>query len=506
MKEILEKILVWLRVRSVAAGLEVSDEVVRLVVFDGKAWQLNAVRLTPGTLERGKILNHAAFVAALAALKAKIAARQKNMNVVLCPTSTPVYVQSLNLPSAKGEDFTQAIELNLAIASPLEADKSYYGWQYLGRNEATLQDQVVAAFIERQPVNEMVDAMLEAGFLAVAVEPEAVALARAFRDKGNGIDASKPYLFINVGSAGIGFLVIRSGQLHFQYSEPWRDIADQKGEINVETFKNALTAGVRQVSNFYRQHWSEPLGAIIVSSSVLAKDAETAIATAIPDTPVVALALEIGQSISPEWLAALGASLRTGKRGAAIEINLLGIESQDRYHEEQFSAFLRFWRVALPVALLLLLVGFWATDNFLRTTKLEIETRSDFNVGSTQAGEIQDLEKQSAAFNQMVGLVFAAEHMTDPKSTMLDVVARAAVANNINISHLTFASFGSPISLAGSTNKQDNIVNFKATLASDTAITAVNLPLTGVQTLGGVVSFAMTFIYTPANVSTNTAP
>ena len=49
-RKFFEKVLTLLRVRAVAAGLEVGDDAVRLVRFDGKIWRMYAVRLAPGIL------------------------------------------------------------------------------------------------------------------------------------------------------------------------------------------------------------------------------------------------------------------------------------------------------------------------------------------------------------------------------------------------------------------------------------------------------------------------
>src|SRR4051812_36069946 len=118
MKRFFEKILALLRVHSVAAGLEVSDEILRLVSYDGKTWRLNSMRLEPGVLENGRVKNREAFKAALLALKEKVMKRKKGtFNVVLCLSSLRAYIQTFSLPSAKGEDFEQAVELNLKMAS-----------------------------------------------------------------------------------------------------------------------------------------------------------------------------------------------------------------------------------------------------------------------------------------------------------------------------------------------------------------------------------------------------
>ena len=66
---------------------------------------------------------------------------------------------------------------------------------------------------------------------------------------------NKSYLLLDIDNSGIDFLIIRKGKLYFEYASRWNDLADQKGQIYVTKFKEALEADMRQVMNFYTQHW-----------------------------------------------------------------------------------------------------------------------------------------------------------------------------------------------------------------------------------------------------------
>ncbi len=495
-----QRLLALLRVRAVAAGLEVGDRVVRLVRFDGKVWRMQAIRLEPNVIENGEILNRQAFIAALSALKAQAGKgdRTKKINVILCPSSLPMYTQVFELPMVKGESFDEAVKLNLAMVSPLEAEKSHAGWQILGRDEATLQMKVLSAFADKKLADEMVDALFEAGFLTMAVESRALALTRMLREKGAGVEVHKPYLFVNVDNVGIDFLVMRGGSLYFEYATKWRDLTDAKGEISIPKFEASLETSLRQVFNFYGQHWAaDPLAAVILSAVALGDEAERAVAAVSP-LPVVRLTLIMGQPISPEWLVALGCSLRgTALRSKNAEINLLGEESQDRFHAEQLVNFMHFWRVVLPVAMGLLILLSLGADLFLQDTRASIESRSDFNLSGGQGASIADLENQAQAFNQKVSLISSAESMLVPKATMLQAIFGAADPRNVTITRVLFSSFSSPISLSGTANANDAVVAFKAALAADPGFSNVNLPLTAVQVNGNTLSFTMSFTFTP---------
>jgi hypothetical protein len=492
-----QKILALLRVHATGAGLEISDEVLRLARFDGKAWQMHAIRLTPGVMEHGKIKNREALIAALAALKAKLgrSGGAKKINVVVSLGSVEAYTQVFTLPVVQGDSLEQAVALNLQMASPLEAGESYSGWQIVGRNENTVQLEILSAFVDRKVVDELADALFEAGFLAMAVESKALALTRVLREKGAGIEAGKPYLFVNLGNAGLDFLIIRNGELYFEYMTAWSDLADDKGEIAIAKFETTFATNLKQVLNFYNQHWTEPLTAIILSAIALEDEAERVIAES-TSLPAVRLTLVMGQPISSEWLMALGSSLRGVRlKTKHYEINLLGDDSRDRFHEEQLLHFMRFWRVVVPVTLALLVITFGVADAFLASTKNQIESRS-VNLGSTQSSEIATLEDSAKRFNRLVGLVKTVESMQDPKNVALAAIADKA-KDLITINRVTFQAFSVPITLSGTAPSEDRVIAFRAALDKDRAFSGINLPLTGIQTNGASVSFSMSFLYTP---------
>ena len=465
---------------------------------------MHAVRLEPDILEKGRIKNREAFIAALTALRvaAQGEEKAKKMNVVLCISSAETYTQLFSLPLVQSGELEKTVELNLRMASPLEAGEAHSGWQLVNREKDKPQLQILSAFMERKAVDEIVDALFEAGFLVMAVESRALALARMFREKGAGIDAAKSYIFVNIDNTGLDFLIIRNGMLYFEYANSWRDLMDEKGEITIAKFESMLAASVRQVINFYNQHWAEePLSAIILSAVALEAEAEKAIAPN-ASVPTVRLTLVMGQTISSEWLTALGCSLReSGRKTENREISFLGEDSEDRFRQGQFLHFIRFWRVVVPVTFALLVLVFVVVDVFLMDMKGGIESRSDFDFGGAEVSKITALQASAADFNHLVALVAAAESATSPKNGLLGEVVDFAVANQITISHLSFQSFGAPISLSGNARTGDAVLAFKAVLEKDPAFSKIDLPLTGIQANGGTVSFSMTFFYAPPSPS-----
>ncbi len=493
-----KKALSILRIRERAAGLEVSDQAARLVFSDGKTWRTEAVRFGAGVVAEGDIKDKETFVAALRSLRERaVRGGRKKMSVVLSMSSARTYTQVFPLPDIRGRDLDEAVALNLQMVSPLEGSKDYSGWQVIGRDEKTMRLEILSAFTLRAAVDEMVDALFEAGFLVTAVESKAFALARVLREQGAGFDAANSYLIVDLDEAGIDFLIVRKGSLYFEYAVSWKDLADEKGEIPLPRFEATFAAEMRRVMSFYGQHFEEPLGAVILSAVALGDQAAKIIAEIAPPG-AVPFVLGTGERPGAEWLTALGCSLRdAGVKGGDREVNLLGPDSRDRFHEEQLVSFMDFWRIVIPVAFGILVLTFIAADIFLGSTKAQIESYASIHLGATQTAEVQALEQSAVSFNRSVALAAAAEKATNPKSVMLQDVITAAAANYITISRVTFSSFTSPISVSGSGVSQAGVIAFKEALAADPRVSQADLPLTAIQAGAGQVSFSMTFVFTP---------
>src|SRR5271157_2390289 len=112
---------------------------------------------------------------------------------------------------------------------------------------------------------------------------------------------------------------------------PWRDMADEKGQITIEKFEQAFTLDLNQVLNFYRQHWTEPLAAIGLSGDSLIEEARDVIGK-VEQVPVFMLEDALGGGIPGAWVPALGSGLRgIAPRGKSREITFLGAGAKELF-------------------------------------------------------------------------------------------------------------------------------------------------------------------------------
>ena len=500
-KTCFKKILSILRVRSHADGLEVSDQVLRFIYFDRNAWQMEAVRLAPGVMEKGEIKDAQAFSAALRELRSKVPAMKgtnKKLNIFIALSSVNMYSQVFTLPLMEGEDLNKAIDLNVQMISPLDISHAYFGWQLLGRDEASLRSEIAAAFADRTIVDGIIQAFYAAGFIAVGVESRALALVRTLREKGAGVDKKGSYLLLDIDNSGIDFLVVRNGKLYFEYATPWTDLADDKGQISIPRFEEMLAANMRQVLNFYSQHWPEPISGVILSAAAFKEEAERAIGNA-SSLPLIPLSLAMDQQIPPEWFVAFGCGLHGIHEGLKDnEINLSGSGAIDAFHEERMIDFLALWRVLVPVVLGCLIVLFALSDYFLGMTKTGIESSTAFVRQGSETAAITALEASSTAFNRSVALVASAEGQVNRNYLMIAEINTAAAANGIAISHISFQAANTPILVAGSAQSENQISAFQNAIQNDPHFGTVTLPLLNIQGTGGAYTFSMTFPLSPS--------
>ncbi len=498
-KTYFQKILSILRIRSSAVGLEISDQVLRFVYVDRGKWKTEAVRLAPGVLDKAKIVDAAAFNAALKELRSKVPSGRKKdqkLNVIVSLSSLNMYSQVFTLPlMAEGDDLDKAIGLNVQMVSPGDITHMYYGWELLGRDETGLRLEVVSAFADKDTIDTMVQALYAAGFITVGVESRALALVRYMREKTTEMEAGKSYLLLDIDNSGIDFLIVRKGHLYFEYANQWADLTDEKGQISVTKFEEVLAGSLRQVANFYSQRWPDPLAGVIISAVAFEKEAADAIATSLA-LPVVPLALSPGTDISPEWFVAFGCALRGQNANMKDkEINLSGDGALDTFHEERLVNFMSLWRVIIPTILGFLIVVLLLAESFLNTIRTGIEAQPGFTQSGQESAQVSALEASSTVFNGSVALVANAEGQISKNYLLIAEIDTVASANGVSISQITFQSGGQPIQVNGTAQSTESIAAFKNAIQKDPHFGAVTLPILNIQqnAANGGYSFSMTF-------------
>lgn len=502
----IEGILKFLRARSLVGGLEVSDTLLRFAYWTGRSWQLLSLRLPPGLIVGGRVQNEGLFIQALKALRKQITLRgdREKINVIVCPGSVDVYTQVFSLPDLAQDGLERAVDLNIRMISPEDLSQMYSGWQLLNKNSKEVRSwEILSGFIPRAVVDSLTNSLLASGFLPVAVESKSVALARLVRSLAMGFDSAKPTIVLLLDGSGLNFLILRSGQLYFEYATFWKDVPGADKGVTKEVLRSIITKNLSQVKNFFAQQWpSEAISDIWLSVSALRGELEDILKESFPDLTVRAVRLPGSQEIPAEWQVALGSGLRGQmSRFEDREMSLMGIGAREEFAREEVLSFLSFWRVLVPIALGVLIGMFVLIQSYLRTVNLSLQSQIANQPSNSRIREVDELEKRAKDFNRAVLMVQKIEENTELKEPILSAVSNLADRAGVKIVRFGFRSLENPINLTAEASSEEHIRNLKILLDSSEAFAEVRLPYAEIRQTPQGLTFSVSFLYRAAKKS-----
>lgn len=497
-RNIFEKLLLFFRVRAAIDGLEISDSAVRFARFDGEHVFTASVPLPQGTLASGQVKDQEAFVESLRALHAEIAgsSRRRKINVAVSLSSADIYSHVFSLPFLEGGSLEKAIELNLKMVSPTNMAETYSGWQEVSRDLKISKVEVMAAFVQKSIVDEIIRALSEAGFFAHSVEPRALALIRLLRELGMGFDVAASYILVTATEAGFEFLIIRNGQFYFQYFVSWRDVQAENKEITQEAFDKAVIRSMHQVLNFYNAHWPERLAGIFVMPTGVEGEITRVIGENFP-IKILEMAVRLPETAGSEWFVAMGSGLRNKiSHSEDYNMSLLGISASKEFRRHQLLDFMRFWRLLIPLALAIVLVLFIGADVFFSRTEQSLGSQASGAVSPDQIKEMRGLEAQAKEFNRSVDLITGILESASPKTGVLDMTQSAFSKNNITVNQISIQE--NAVSVSALALNESQIPKLKKTLEETGAFENISIPFSEIKPTTQGFSFTVSFSVIPA--------
>ena len=489
------KCLALLQVRAVVGGLEISDAVLRYAMYNGAEWQIVGLRLPPGIIEGGRVKQHTQFIEALKILKSRVTSSGKKLNVVMSLSSTNIYTQVFSLPMIEGDQLEKAIQLNIQMVSPEDISQTYFGSQIVGEDEKSLRLEILSAFIGRAIVDEFKAALNAGGFMVSSVESRALSLIRLMRLMGQGFDLEQSYVLLSLDTNGMEFLVIRKGQLYFQYFNPWQDLEGAEHQISAIAFEAAIVRNLHQVLNFYHSHWSEPVSEILLSATTF-QDEVAKIITENFSLRIRPFILNADPPVSPEWFAAVGSGLR-GQISPRedSDISLLGVSAQEEFRRHQSLNFFGFWRVLVPLSLLVLLVVFAGGQVFLNRTKATLEAQVIQNTSQDDHNaEVSVLRAKVKTLNTLVDNITVALDNQPKQEPSLRIVVEVFESQGVTVRKATFRGPSNPVQITARAQSESQVLALKKSLDADSRFDSVNLPLTEVRKDDQGVTFSINFL------------
>ena len=493
-----------------AAGLEFKDAAVRLIKFSSRGgpalgWKNNlpaqaenfdkaAVMLEPGIIDNGKIKDRDKLLSALRKLRDQIDSKEKIPVIAIIP-SVNVYTKSFSTPILDQKSLEEAALLNLKSISPIDFSKGYSDWQEVGFKERDGKIDVLGAFADGAVVDGYADVLRETGFAPVAVEFSALAIARMIKESGTGIDLEKPQEVVNIASDGIDFMVIRGGDLHFDYFVPWK-LIQEEGKIErailFEDFKDTVVREVKKVSNFYGSHWGGKIENLILISQALNAEISDLIQKNF-QFKVIDLRFDKYADLQASWFAVLGSALRgLMPRHSDILISLMAVGTEKLSLQSEIIIFAKTWRNIIVTILVFLAVLFISVDSFLAHVSVDLADQSQKVAQVSGGGEIAVLQQQVRLFNQLVEKVSLANQQKSDLTSFLAEFNKA-LNGKLKLTRISVDANQSNVTVLGEAGDESAAIDFKNDLEAG-GFKNVLLPFSNlVAKAGGGVTFSITF-------------
>lgn len=470
-------------------GLYISDSALLYAEIYG-GLKTAGVKLPPGIVVEGKIINPEQFRIALKQLHAAIDPNdKKTIPVAVVLPTAGIYTQSFTTPNVGRERLQESALLNLQMISPMVAETSYMSWQLM--QETPDQFELLGAFTEKKFVDDFRVLLEEARLSPVVFEFSSLALSRLVALVGGG--DVHPALLLQISSDGLNFSILRNNGLYFDYFRSWKSIQGNERQITREHFEEVITGEIQKVMNFTVSKFKESPSRLFMVAPGFEKDVQDLIKAHF-GIPVAILKITTW-NVSSQWYVAIGAALRTSEAGAdEFLINLASEQIGAFFYREQALNFIRLWR-GIVVGVFAVFLLLFAGSSYSLARELE-GARNDLAIFSanTPLGELQKLQAQVQTFNGFVSSIRAVKTSGAPWSLFFQKVRESASSQNITIDRIDAPSINGTITLFAHTSAREAIIAFKNALAADTKNFAdVNLLVSQISTLDdGSAAFQIT--------------
>ena len=477
------------------AGLEINDAALGMAKISGGKLEKEGIPLVPGVIEDGVIKDGAKLLGQLKDLRTQFyPGRKDKVPVIAIVPSSIVYAKAFSLPFLNEESRAEAINLNLQSISPVDFKLAYSDWEQLGSPEKEGKQEILGAFARRDVIDSYADILGEAGFSPVAIEFPALAIARAIKQYGIGIDLDKPQVVVNVSSDGIDFMVLKSGNIYFDYFSPWKlmSLEDRASrEIPFEDLKNTIVREIKKVSTFYASHWGGPLNDLILITQALEKEISEFVVKQF-NYKVTTLNLREFSDMPMSWIGVIGSAFRgTIPRSRDILISLEAIGTEKSYLYAQIKFFVKLWRNIFITTGVFFLVAFIAADSFL-AQKLNSASQQLQQVFTMPGGsEVASLQQEAAVFN---GFIEKASYAKERSRGWSDFLTKLSLsAKNIKLTRISLNPDLKSGFAIGKASSEAEAINFKNKLIAE-GLQDINLPLSKIEdSPDGDVIFSITF-------------
>lgn len=472
-------------------GLEITDAFLRYVSLTGERASVVALRLPPGALDNGAVVNRDAVLSVFRSLYRQLLQSGSPLHIVATIASSRVYTQVVRLPAVANEQYDSALDLNLRANSPLDIASTYYDAELLGFG-ASNEREFLAAFVDRALIDPLHDLLVEVGFTIVAMEFPALSAARMLTMLGRGIDAQQPILLLSVVADGVDLMIVRRSHLFFHYWQSFRSLRENESSraVDATAFQSAVSHALARTLNFYASQWNGVIRDVILLNRGIAPSLQPVLdRSSLRVVPFVATRFDDAAQVAPS---ALGAALRgliSRHDDTFISIAPLGTEAG--FLRAQFWYFVSAWRWICVVTTVCVFLPFLVTDILLAQQQSQYVAVAPLPDEAVTLGQVQTLRDEALVFNRSVDFVAEAFEERGAFSSLLADFRRLA-GSGIAIKRIAFQLHDRSIAFTGHAASGLAAIDFKTTLARQPRFTNVTLPFSRITPEDSGVSFQLT--------------
>src|SRR3989344_3628368 len=239
------------------SALEITDVDLKFCFFKGREPFFYSVKLEAGVVSDGKVVERDKLISSLKELKKQIPFRNKKSHYIIVNISDGnIYTQLFNLPPAADANIEEAVRLNLQMLSPIDFSSAYSDWQFLSdKKESTKDVEVLGAFIQKEVVDNFDYCLMAADFMPVAIEFGGLALGHLAKECADNIDENSHFIIFLVGANGLGFSLVKNGDIYFNHFVSWQSIYKDQRQVSLDSFKDVIIEEIKKVAGFYATHW-----------------------------------------------------------------------------------------------------------------------------------------------------------------------------------------------------------------------------------------------------------
>lgn len=494
-----KKLLKFLNPAPAVGALEITDSTLRFLRIDNGNLVKASLGLPPGIIEDGKIKDRPNFVAALKNLHHQIASVKKKTPIIISISANNVYSQVFTIPFLSEKRLEDAAKLNLQMISPTEIKDAYYDWQIVGETSAEGgQLEILGAFVNSSLVDELSNALSETDFEVVGAEFSSLALARTVKEVGAGADFNRACILLDISGDGLNFMILRNGNLYFNYFHSWRSLAAGKENepvngVSVAILEEFIQREIQRLVSFFSTHWSGKIEEVVLVSESLKAEIAKLIQEKL-SLKVRELALKEYSGLTANWFGILGAALRGQiPRSQDKFISLAAAGTEERYYRWQILNFIRIWRNAILASLGFIFLVFMIVDSFLARNLSSLNRKLSLNLALPAVSEINFLRDQAKEFNRLVDLASKANEKSTKRSPLFETLSVLA-GRAITLERVYADYSNNSVFINGTASNETAAINFKNRLASEPNFSEVFLPLASIETnRDGTVAFQVSF-------------